>query len=114
MHERTQKDPLAWEKLSTEHIINDQWIDFRKSAFRYPDGRVFEPFYAYTKRDYAVIAATDTSGRYICVRQFRQGIEKVTTEFPAGGIEKNELELCSDPEEKTLRHLLNKQELFIE
>ena len=63
---------LAWEEISTEHIVQDRWIDFRKSAYRYPDGRVFEPFYSYSRRDYVVIVASDTEGNYICVRQFRQ------------------------------------------
>ncbi len=102
MSDNKKKDPLSWEKLSTEHIINDQWIDFKKSAFRFPDGRVYEPFYTYTKKDYAVIAATDTDGNYICVRQFRQGIEKVTTEFPAGGIEREELISAADPADAAL------------
>ncbi|MBO4416027.1 MAG: NUDIX hydrolase [Lachnospiraceae bacterium] len=102
MSDNKEKDQLVWEKLSTEHIITDQWIDFKKSAFRFPDGRVYEPFYTYTKKDYAVIAATDTDGNYICVRQFRQGIEKVTTEFPAGGIEKKELDSADDPAEAAL------------
>ena len=84
--EMTDKD-LEWEEISKEHIVQDQWIDFRKSAYRYPDGRVFSPFYSYSRRDYAVIVASDKGGRYICVRQFRQGIKAVTTEFPAGGIE---------------------------
>ncbi len=81
---------LTWEEISTEHIVQDQWIDFRKSAYRYPDGRVFEPFYSYSRRDYVVIVASDTDGNYICVRQFRQGIKEVTTEFPAGGIERDD------------------------
>ena len=51
---------------------------------------VFQPYYSYTRRDYAVIVASDTEGRYICVRQFRQGIREVTTEFPAGAIEKKD------------------------
>lgn len=84
--EMTDKD-LEWEEISKEHIVQDQWIDFRKSAYRYPDGRVFSPFYSYSRRDYAVIVASDKEGRFICVRQFRQGIKTVTTEFPAGGIE---------------------------
>ena len=85
------RDPnLEWELLSTEHIVQDQWIDFRKSAYRYPDGRVFEPFYSYSRRDYTVIVASDEAGRYLCVRQFRQGIREVTTEFPAGGIEQSD------------------------
>lgn len=78
---------LEWEEISTEHIVSDQWIDFRKSVYRYPDGRVFSPFYSYSRRDYAVIVASDEEGQCICVRQFRQGIRAVTTEFPAGGLE---------------------------
>ena len=76
------KENLAWKELSTEHIIQDEWIDFRKSAYRFPDGTVFEPYYSYSRRDYVVIAASDEEGRYLCVRQFRQGIGEVTTEFP--------------------------------
>ena len=85
-----KKDPLAWEEISTEHIIQDEWIDFRRSVYRFPDGNVFEPFYSYSRRDYVVIVASDTEGKYLCVRQFRQGIKKVTTEFPAGGIERKD------------------------
>jgi ADP-ribose pyrophosphatase len=81
---------LTWEEISTEHIIRDEWIDFRKSAYRSPDGRVFEPYYSYSRRDYTVIVASDEEGRYLCVRQFRQGIRQVTTEFPAGGIERSD------------------------
>ena len=89
MNDMRDKD-LRWEEISTEHIIQDQWIDFRKTSYRYPDGRVFEPFYSYSRKDYAVIVASDTDGNYICVRQFRQGIREVTTEFPAGGIERSD------------------------
>ena len=81
---------LIWEEISREHIVQDEWIDFRKSAYRYPDGRVFSPYYSYSRRDYTVIVASDEDGRYLCVRQFRQGIKEVTTEFPAGGIERSD------------------------
>lgn len=85
-----EKDALAWEEVRTEHLVRDEWIDFRRSAYRFPDGSVFEPFYSYSRRDYVVIVASDTEGNYLCVRQFRQGIKKVTTEFPAGGIERED------------------------
>jgi len=78
---------LVWEEISTEHIVRDQWIDIRRSAYRFPDGRVFAPYYSFTRKDYAVVVASDESGRFVCVRQFRQGIREVTTEFPAGAIE---------------------------
>ena len=90
MEENKNRDPLAWEEISTEHIIQDEWIDFRRSAYRFPDGSVFEPYYSYSRKDYVVIVASDTDGKYLCVRQYRQGIEEVTTEFPAGGIERKD------------------------
>ena len=84
------KDPLEWEEISTQHIVNDEWIDFRRSAYRFPDGNTYEPFYSYSRKDYVVVVAKDTKGQYLCVRQYRQGIKRVTTEFPAGGIERGD------------------------
>ena len=81
---------LMWEEVKTEHIVQDEWIDFRKTSFRFPDGNIFEPFYTYSRRDYVVIVASDEDGNYLCVRQFRQGIREVTVEFPAGGIERSD------------------------
>lgn len=81
---------LKWELLSTEHLIHDRWIDFCASKYRLPDGAELGPFYTYSRLDYVVIVATDEEGKFICVRQFRQGIRKVTTEFPAGGVEPGE------------------------
>ena len=81
---------LEWEEIRTEHIVQDEWIDFRRSAYRFPDGTVFEPYYSYSRRDYVVIVASDEAGRLLCVRQYRQGIGRVTTEFPAGGIERSD------------------------
>ena len=87
---RSDDESLRWEEVHTEHIVQDEWIDFRRSAYRFPDGTVFEPFYSYSRRDYVVIVASDTKENYICVRQFRQGIKAVTTEFPAGGLERSD------------------------
>ena len=88
--ETKQAENLAWEAVSVEHVIQDEWIDFRKVRYRFPDGREFEPFYNYSRRDYVVIVASDTEGNYLCVRQFRHGIGEVTTEFVAGGIERED------------------------
>ncbi len=90
MKENVQYTSLAWEEVSTKHIIQNQWIDFRESTYRFPDGREIGPFYSYSRRDYVIIVASDEEGKYLCVRQFRQGIKKVTTEFPAGGIERRD------------------------
>ena len=78
---------LMWEPVSIEHIVQDKWIDFRRAAYRFPDGTTFSPYYNYSRRSYVVIVASDEEGNYLCVRQYRHGIGQVTTEFVAGGIE---------------------------
>ena len=35
---------LAWEEVSVEHIVQDKWIDFRRAAYRFPDGTTFSPY----------------------------------------------------------------------
>ena len=81
---------LMWEEVHTDHIVKDEWIDFRRSSYRLPDGSVSEPYYSFSRRDYVVIVASDEEGKYLCLRQFRHGIREVTTEFPAGGIERTD------------------------
>ena len=83
-------DSLRWVPVKIEHVLTDEWVDFRKVDYRLPDGTVLGPFYNYSRRDYTVIVATDEEGRYICVHQFRFGINDVTTEFPAGGLERTD------------------------
>ena len=95
-----KEENLNWEEVSTEHIVQDEWIDFRRSAYRSPDGRIFQPYYSFTRRNYVVVVASDEEGRFLCVRQFRHGIGQVTTEFPAGAIEQKDGE---NPEEAALR-----------
>ena len=108
-----QKDPLAWEEIYTEHLVRDEWIDFRRSSYRFPDGSVYEPYYSFTRKDYVVIVATDEDGNYLCVRQFRQGIHKVTTEFPAGAIEKKDSGNTSEKSGKKNRKKQNAGDLTV-
>lgn len=88
---------LAWQELRTEHIVRDEWIDFRSTDWRFPDGTELGPFYSFSCRNYVVIVASDEEGRFLCVRQFRPGIKQVTTEFPAGGIERKDGKEYGDP-----------------
>lgn len=82
---------LKWKLISSEHIVKDQWIDFRRETYEFPDGGTFGPFYNYSRKSYAVVIAETTEGNYLCVRQYRHGIKEITTEFPAGGIESEEI-----------------------
>jgi ADP-ribose pyrophosphatase len=80
-------DNLSWEAVKVEHLVQDEWIDFRRCDYKLPNNEVIGPVYNYSKHSFSLIVATDEEGRFICVRQYRHGIDEVTTEFPAGAIE---------------------------
>ena len=111
-----ERRDLAWEEVSTRQIVKNEWIDFRQTAYRFPDGSVFEPFYSYSRKDYVVIVATNLEGNFICVRQFRPGIRKVTTEFPAGCLERTDGGVYMPGEDNPLENPLDaaKRELLEE
>ena len=90
LSEGEENKALTWEEVSVEHLIKDEYIDFRRSDYRMPDGKVYGPYYTYSRRDYCIIVAQEEDGRFPCVRQFRQGVRRITTEFPAGGIERKD------------------------
>lgn len=81
-------DELSFREKEVRHLVENRWIDLREVRYTMPDGGVSPPYYTYSRKNYCVIAATDEMGRYICVRQFRPGLGKVTCEFCAGGIER--------------------------
>ncbi|WP_022765677.1 NUDIX hydrolase [Butyrivibrio sp. XPD2006] len=85
-------DNLRWKLVKEEHLKQDKWIDFRQNIYELPDGTDIGPVYNFSKHSFSVVVAKDEKGRYICVRQYRHGIDEITTEFPAGGIEYKESE----------------------
>ncbi len=93
---------LNWKKIKTEHIVKDQWIDFRKCTYKLPDGKEFTPYYNYSRRNYVVVIARTIDDKYLTVRQFRHGINALTNEFCAGGIETNENEYDRENVEQAL------------
>lgn len=85
-----KNESLKWEEVKVDHVVQDAWIDFRRCDYKLPNGEVIGPVYNYSKHSFSIVVATDTNGYFICVRQYRHGINEITTEFPAGGIEYKE------------------------
>ena len=79
---------LDLKEHSVKHFVENKWIDLREVWYDTPEGRVSGPYYTYSRKNYCVIVATDEAGRYLCVQQYRPGLHRVTTEFPAGGIDR--------------------------
>ena len=63
IHEKPHEEASGGRGIHRASRPADDRIDFRRSAFRFPDGRIFQPYYSFTRRDYAVIVASDEEGR---------------------------------------------------
>ena len=80
-------DKKLWlTEKETECLFSDRRLSLLRTVYEAPDHRDLGPYYRLKLGSYAVIVALDQAGNYLCVRQFRQGIRQITTEFPAGGI----------------------------
>ena len=51
---------LQWKEVSTDHIVTDEWIDFRKSVYRLPDGRDISSYNRYIED--IIIRSQEVSG----------------------------------------------------
>ncbi len=51
------KMDLNWKLNKTEHIVQDEWIDFRKESFYSSRRKGILPFYNYSRRNFVVIIA---------------------------------------------------------
>lgn len=45
---------LVWEEVNCEHIVRDEWIDFRRSTYKMPDGKISDPYYSYSRKDFVI------------------------------------------------------------
>ena len=91
-------EELKWKLLKKESIEKNEWIDIQRCEYQFPNGTTFGPYYNFKKKSYTIIVAQDTEGNFLCVKQYRHGIDKITTEFPAGAIEKEEYKKDTDKE----------------
>jgi ADP-ribose pyrophosphatase len=89
-----------WEKLGSEPVGDFDVFRVRRTKLRSPrTGDVHEFHVLDVPLCVKVIPITD-DGRVVMVEQFRQGVERVTLEFPAGVMEEGE-----NPVEAALREL---------
>lgn len=101
MHEES-KHELKWKRIKEETLEENQWIHILKTHYLLPDGKEAGPFYDFQRCSYAIAVAIDTEGKLLCVQQYRHGIEEVTTEFPAGAMEKTDSVSSNTLEEASL------------
>ena len=83
-------DPRAWERLSSEKLVETPYFVLRSDAFRLPDGAVKDPYYILNRPDAAIIFPVTQSGEVILVRQYRPAVELMELGLPAGLVDEGE------------------------
>lgn len=79
------KPPLL---LSFENVLQTPRWWVRRGLFRFEQGEE-KTYFTIMHRPGAIIIAAD-QGRFLLVEQYRLNIERLTLEFPMGGIDENE------------------------
>jgi len=80
---------LTFKKLS-QKVVYSGYREILGKKFELPDGSVMDFEISHSKNEAVVIVAIDKEDRLILSKQFRQGIEKVVIELPAGMSEHTE------------------------
>ncbi len=83
-------DPLYWERLSSERLIETPYFALRSDRLRLPDGAVKDPYYVIERPDAAIIFPLTGAGEVVLVRQYRPAIERIELGLPAGLVEEGE------------------------
>lgn len=90
----------AWEKLSSEKLLETPYFTVRSDRLRLPDGAFKESYYVLERPDAAIIFPITEEGTVILVRQYRPPLERMELGLPAGLVDAGE-----DPEAAARREL---------
>ena len=95
-----EPDNGAWERLSSETLLETSYFNLRSDRLRLPDGSVKDPYYVLERPDAAIIFPVTPEGEVVLVRQYRPPLERLELGLPAGLVEEGE-----EPEAAARREL---------
>lgn len=84
---------MKWKTLSSKQLIDRPWMRVRCDKVQLPDGRVHEEYYVLSYPSWVNVIAETEEGDIILERQYRHGLDIVSTEICAGVMEEGETPL---------------------
>lgn len=86
-------EEMKWKTLSSKQLIDRPWMRVRCDKVQLPDGRVHEEYYVLSYPSWVNVIAETEEGDIILERQYRHGLDIVSTEICAGVMEEGETPL---------------------
>lgn len=79
-----------WEQLGSEPALDHEHYRVRRDTVRLPNGRVVDDYLVGLLSDYALVVAVTADDEVVLVRQWKQGVRRITLELPGGVIDDGE------------------------
>lgn len=84
------KNLKPWKTLSSTPILDTPFLKVQRESCELPNGDVIPDFYTIWQPDWVLLLARTEDGEWLMERQYRHGSKKISTEFPAGILERGE------------------------
>jgi 8-oxo-dGTP pyrophosphatase MutT (NUDIX family) len=81
---------MNWKVLDSEYLFNEPWLTIRKEKCELPDGRIMPAYYVLEYPSWVTAFALTEDNKVVMVKQYRHGLEVVSTELPGGVVDKGE------------------------
>ncbi len=82
--------PERWEQLGSESAFDDPYYRVRRDTLRLPNGRIVDDYLVGVMEDYSLVVAVTPVRHVVLVRQWKQGVRRITLELPGGMIDEGE------------------------
>lgn len=82
--------PEKWEQLASDVAFEAERYRVRRDTVRLPSGKVVDDYTVGELGDYSLTVAVTAAGQVVLVRQWKQGVRRITLELPGGMIDTGE------------------------
>ena len=93
MKKQRTDEEMMWKKLSSEYIIQRPWLTARCDKVELPNGTIHDEYYVLEYPTWINVVAETEEGMLVLERQYRHGLQIVSTETCAGCVEEGETPL---------------------
>jgi ADP-ribose pyrophosphatase len=80
-----------WKTVSSQVVFEAKhWFKVLQDTVQLPNNRIVDDYYRIEGPDYVLIYAKTNENKVLIERQYKHGLGKITTTFPAGFVDKGE------------------------
>jgi ADP-ribose pyrophosphatase len=81
---------MEWKVLESGYLFREPWLTVRKDVCELPNGKVHSTYYVLEYPSWVSAFALTEDNKVVLIRQYRHGLEVVSTELPGGVVDENE------------------------